>query len=135
MSAGAHIDLEMGNRVDISVGQLENLARRSGELAAAAAVAAMGTKILDREEVKAIAEDVAERIAERTAEKTVTHFLETVGVDSADKVNLRKDFARLRSNRELVEAMQRHGILATVGLLVIAALTVMWVGLKGKLTI
>lgn len=64
-------------------------------------------------------------------ERGLERFLERVGVDPNDKVNLRKDFASLRSSRELKEAMVRHGLLAATGLLVVAMATAVWLNLKG----
>lgn len=117
----------------VHIRDLENMAKIAADKAVEGALA----RVPSREELvqiaKAAASEAAKEAAKETARETIEQFLETIGVDPKDKVGLRKDFASVRSSRELQEAMKRHGLLAATGLLVAAAVTAMWLGAKGMM--
>ncbi|MCB8819961.1 hypothetical protein [Microvirga rosea] len=106
-------DLGIGAQATLPVSQLENLARLAADHAASQVVARAPTK----EEVEQIAKAAANEAAESAVEHGIERFLERAGIDPNDMANLRKDFASMRSSREIKEAIVKQGFLAVMTIL------------------
>ncbi len=76
---------------------------------------------------------VIEKTAETTARKTCRHFLTGLGIDVKNPLEAQADFGFLRSVRETAEALQRKSFLAAVGVVVVAVLALIWIGLKASI--
>ncbi|MPR12359.1 hypothetical protein [Microvirga tunisiensis] len=62
-------------------------------------------------------ENIAKLAAEHAVERGIERFLERAGIDPDDMANLRKDFASMRSSREIKEAIVKQGFLAVMTIL------------------
>ena len=101
--------------------------QRLATTAATEAAAKMKEQTVTRDEVEEIVKEVVK--------EAVNQFLEyTFDIAPGDRkamAELRKDFAALRSSRELREALIKHGLMAVVGLLMSAFGTALWLAIKG----
>jgi hypothetical protein len=106
-------DLSTSPQASLPVSQLENLAKLAADHAVAQALARAPSK----EEVEQIAKKAASEAAEHAVERGIERFLERAGIDPDDMANLRKDFASMRSSREIKEAIVKQGFLAVMTIL------------------
>jgi hypothetical protein len=91
--------------------------------AAMTAAKAVRDDSVSREQVRELAEEVIEKFLERA--------FDVPEGDSKALMELRKDITWVRDSRLMREAMIKHGLLAIVGLLVVALGTAVWLAIKG----
>lgn len=94
---------------------------RLATTAAMSAAKAVRDDTLTREDVRDLAEGVIEQFLERA--------FDVPEGDSKALMELRKDITWVRDSRLMREAMIKHGLLAIVGLLVVAIGTAVWLAI------
>jgi len=121
MSADSHAKSE----VYTDIPTLERIATA----AANNAVAQMAKIVITRDEV----EDIARAASEEVLNNFIDRVFDLDPKDRKSLVELRKDFAALRSSRKLKETIHRHGIRVAVTSLVTALFGVIWLGIQMKI--
>lgn len=101
--------------------------QRIATAAASEAAKLMQEQTVTRDEVEDIVKDVVKEAVDQFLERT----FDIPPGDRKAMTELRKDFAALRSSRELREALIKHGLMAVVGLLMSAMGTALWLAIKG----
>jgi hypothetical protein len=94
-----------------------------------ASAAANETAVQMKEQL--VTKDEVEGIVKESINQFLEHTFDIAPGDRKGLIELRKDFAALRSSRELKEAMVKHGILAVVGIAVSALVMAVWFAIKG----
>jgi hypothetical protein len=96
---------------------------------------AAANETAERMKEQTVTRDEVEDIVKEVVKESVNQFLEyTFDIAPGDRkamADLRKDFAALRSSRELREALIKHGFMAIVGLAMSAVGTALWLAIKG----
>lgn len=80
---------------------------------------------------RAISRDDAEEIATQVADKTVDRLLEKFGIEKDDMNEFRRDLDFIRKLHINMDTAVRHGILATIGLIVLGVGSAIVFALKG----
>lgn len=70
-------------------------------------------------------------MAEKAAAKAIRNFLLEVGIDPNDLPGLRKDFAEMRSFREMKASIKDNGLRAFITMLVTGLGVWFWAKVKG----
>lgn len=97
-------------------------------------------------------QSLIEQTATAAAEKACHHLLTTMGIDTADPIEMQRDMAALgelrhqfadpefqadmlhiRKWRTAMDAVQRKGMITLVGLLITGCAALVWLGLKNML--
>ena len=73
-----------------------------------------------------------EKLVEEGVEEGIKRFLERVGIDPNDLPGLRKDFAEMRSFREMKASIKDNGLRAFVTMLVTGLGVWFWAKVKGS---
>lgn len=84
-------------------------------------------EVRDKHPTREEMEDIAEKAVDRFLEKA----FDIPPGDTKALIDLRKDFTAMRAAREMREAMIKHGLLAVVGLFIMAIGTAVWMAIKG----
>jgi hypothetical protein len=87
-------------------------------------------KIYSKAELREIMRDTARE----TARETVRETLQGLGVDMDDPVAVQHDFAFIREWRTLWASARRRAVIATVGVLITAAVGAILVSLRSLFT-
>jgi hypothetical protein len=66
--------------------------------------------------------------------RTVKETLTTIGLDVTNPIELQKDFQAIREFRETFNSAKKRAILTFIGLVVVAATSALWIGLKSQFT-
>lgn len=61
---------------------------------------------------------------------TVRETLLSLGIDARNPISMQADFRALREWRQAVQAARRNAALAVIGMLITAAGTALWLGIK-----
>lgn len=75
--------------------------------------------------------EIMRETARETAHETVRETLQGLGVDMSDPVAVQHDFAFIREWRTVWASARKRAIIATVGVLVSAAVGAVWIALRG----
>lgn len=94
----------------------------------------MARQPITADDVDSIARRTVEHlrpIMREAIEEAENNLLARMGVDPARLSDVQKDFAFMRSQRELKEAVVKQGILAVVGLMVVGIVTALGFWIRG----
>ena len=70
-----------------------------------------------------------EKMIEEGVEQGLTRFMERAGIENLNE--FRRDVAWANDARKLREALVRHGLMAGIGLIIMAIGTAIWLAIKG----
>lgn len=101
--------------------------QRIATAAANETAAKMKEQIVTRDEV----EDIVKEVVKESVNQFLEYTFDIAPGDRKGMADLRKDFAALRSSRELKEAIIKHGFMAVAGLLITGMGTLIVFGIKG----
>ena len=82
------------------------------------------------EATKALINDVAEQAADKTVTRTMTSF----GVDTANPLEVQKDFQFIRAMRETWSSAKSRSLFVALGLMVTGFFTFFWAAVKSALS-
>lgn len=92
-------------------------------------------RMMSEAEIRAIVEDAANKAAkaavEQAAEEAVRRTLLTLGMSTAEPLELQKDMQHLREWRMAMGAAKRHGLFAIITILVSGLAGAVWLMVKG----
>jgi len=67
----------------------------------------------------------------RVVAAAVEETLMKLGIDSEDPIEVQKDMSFLREWRSSTAAVKRHGLIVSVGTIVLAIMGLVWLTIKG----
>lgn len=69
----------------------------------------------------------------KVIKETVKETLISLGMDACNPIEMQKDLAFARELRQTVDKVKNKGIIAAVGVIVVAILGLIWIGIKSIL--
>lgn len=75
---------------------------------------------------------LVERVSSETAERVVKQIFLTLGIDSANPMEMQADMQHLRSWRNSVATVKRQGFIAATGVIVVGVLGLIWTAISNN---
>lgn len=82
-------------------------------------------RLMTKAEIKELIRD--------TVREAVPDALERVGFDTSRPMETQRDLAFLRDLRGANDSVKRHGLFVVIGILLSAAASLVWIGLRSKI--
>lgn len=73
------------------------------------------------------------KVVDLAVKEAVREALEAIGIDPTKKIDLQKDFAFMRSQREIYSELGRHTLKAGLGAGVLGVLALIWASIRVKM--